>query len=53
MAKEKKRQEGTDVYLENDKYICKECNTELPLRQPCPVCKKEVDWDRVFLEFRH
>jgi len=55
MAKEKGKDKGTElnVYKVGEKYICKECNTELPLRQPCPICKKEIDWDRVFLELRH
>jgi len=53
MAKAKKGSKDLGVYREGDKYICRECNTELPLRQPCPVCKKEVDWERVFLELRH
>lgn len=53
MAKKKGEKEyGTDVYRINDKYFCRECNTELPLKQHCPICKKEVDWDRVFLELR-
>ena len=41
------------VYKEGDKYFCKECHVELPLKQPCPICKKEIDWDRVFMEIRH
>jgi len=51
MVKDKKRREVTDVYVENDKYICTECNTELPLRQSCPVCKKEVDREAYFWSF--
>ncbi|MCJ7604621.1 MAG: endonuclease Q family protein [Dehalococcoidales bacterium] len=54
MAKEEKRQEdGHGVYETDGKYHCKECHHEVPIKQACPVCKKEIDWDRVFLEIRH
>jgi len=25
---------------------------EVRIKQSCPVCKKEIDWERVFLEAR-
>ncbi len=53
MSKDKGKSDDLGVYKVGDKYFCKECNTELPLRQSCPICKKEVDWERVFLEIRH
>ena len=50
MAEDKKEIRGTEISLMGDKYFCKECGSEVPLKKPCPVCKKEIDWDRVFTE---
>ncbi len=53
MAKDKKKDKGTGVYKIKEKYHCAECHSEIPIKQACPICKKEIDWDRVFLETRH
>lgn len=53
MAKDKSKAQDLGVYRVGDKYFCKECNSELPLRQSCSICKKEIDWDRVLVELRH
>ena len=53
MAKGKSKGSDLGVYKKGEEYVCTECNTTLPLRQPCPTCKREIDWDRVFLEIRH
>jgi len=50
MAKEKKRKSYGIKRIE-DKYICEECQSEVPIRKPCPVCKKEIDWDQYLSEF--
>lgn len=33
-----------------DKYVCEECQAEVPVHQECPTCKKHIEWDRVFEE---
>jgi rubrerythrin len=30
-----------------DKYICPKCQAELPINQPCPSCKAEIDWTKI------
>jgi len=45
MAKEQKRKSYGIKKIE-DKYICEECQTEIPVMKPCPTCKKEIDWDK-------
>jgi hypothetical protein len=52
MAKEKRSKVVSNVYKEGVKYHCAECHQELPVKKACPVCKKEIDWDRVLLETR-
>ena len=36
-----------------DKYVCEECHSEVPIKQACPVCKKEIDWERALGEAYH
>jgi primosomal protein N' len=45
-----KKRKSYGVKKIEDKYVCEECQAEVPIRQACPVCKKEIDWDRVFEE---
>lgn len=45
-----KKRKSYGVKKVEDKYICEECHSEVPIRQSCPVCKKEIDWARVFTE---
>lgn len=51
MFKDKKRK-SYGVKRVEDKYICEECHAEVPIKQGCPVCKKEIDWDRTLEEMR-
>jgi hypothetical protein len=51
MAKQQKRK-NTGVKKIEDKYVCEECHSEIPIKQTCPNCKKEIDWDRVIQESR-
>ena len=51
MAEEKKK--GHGVYKVEDRYHCEECHQEVPIKQACPTCQKEIDWDRVLIELRH
>jgi len=50
MAKDKGKKKGAGAYRIGEKYHCEECHSEIPIKQACPVCKKEVDWDRVLME---
>jgi hypothetical protein len=52
MAKEKHEHEMDNVYQKGDKYYCSECHQEVPVKQVCHTCKKEIDWDRVMTELR-
>jgi hypothetical protein len=52
MAEGKSPEVVAAIYREGDKYYCAECLSELPMRQPCPKCHKEVDWDRFLSETR-
>jgi hypothetical protein len=51
MAKKEKKQKG-DVIKVGDRYECTECHSEVPIKKACPVCKTEIDWDRIFIETR-
>ena len=33
-----------------EKYICEDCQVEIPVHKSCPTCKKHIDWDRVLEE---
>lgn len=52
MAKDKKKDKGTGVYQQGEKYHCVECHSEVPIKHACPTCKAEIDWDRVLVERR-
>jgi hypothetical protein len=54
MEKEKPvgKGKGLGVYRVGDKYHCEECHQEVPIKQACPICKKEIDWERVLWELR-
>jgi hypothetical protein len=49
MAK-KSKNSSHGVKKIGQKYVCEECQAEIPIRQECPNCKKEIDWERVLLE---
>ena len=51
MAQEGKRKSYGVKRIE-DRYVCEECRTEVPLKQACPNCKKEIDWARVLREIQ-
>jgi primosomal protein N' len=51
MAKEKIRK-SIGVKKVEDKYVCEECLTEIPVMQSCPNCKKEIDWERALQGMR-
>jgi hypothetical protein len=50
--KEKKRAKSSGVTAVDERYVCNECHSEIPVHQDCPTCKKHIDWDRVFMEVR-
>lgn len=45
-----KKPKSTGVKKVQEKYVCNECHSEVPVKQACPVCKKEIDWERVLGE---
>ena len=51
MAKEKKAK-GFGVKKVENKYVCTECQHEIPIHKDCPVCKSHIDWDRYFEELK-
>jgi hypothetical protein len=54
MANEKPHShEDDNVYKKGNKYYCTECHQEVPVKQACHTCKREIDWDRVLIESRH
>ena len=30
-----------------DKFVCPHCKTVVPVKQDCPECKLEIDWDKI------
>ena len=48
-AKEKpgKKHKHEAPIKQGDKYICPHCGAEIPVNQPCPTCKLDVDWKRI------
>lgn len=52
MAEGKSPEVVADIYKKGDRYYCSECHSELPVKQACPVCHKELDWDRILIERR-
>ena len=51
MPKESKRK-SYGVKRVEDKYICEECQSEVPMHQACPTCNKHIEWDRIIEENR-
>ena len=49
---EEEYRKGDKVYKKGEKYYCTECHSEVPIKQVCHTCKKEIDWDRVITELR-
>jgi hypothetical protein len=47
MAEGKSQDEVAEIYRRGEKYYCAECHSELPIKQSCPHCHKELDWDRI------
>ncbi len=45
-------QRGSKVIKKGDKYICTECHSDVPVKKSCPICKTEIDWDRILAETR-
>jgi rubrerythrin len=41
---------GQKILKKGEKYICTECHSEIPIKKACPICKTEIDWDRVLIE---
>ena len=48
----KSLEEVKKVYEKHGKYYCTECHSELPVKKSCPICKKEIDWERIISESR-
>ncbi len=49
---EEMHHKGDQVIKKGDKYYCPECHAEIPVKQACHTCGKEIDWDRVLIETR-
>jgi rubrerythrin len=47
MAKDEKKGKHEKPIKMGDKYICPHCQTEVPVKQDCPVCKLEIDWTKI------
>jgi hypothetical protein len=43
---------GQKILKKGDHYYCSECHQEIPIHKSCPICKTEIDWDRVMFESR-
>ena len=52
MAEGKSPEVVAEIYKKGEKYYCAECHAELPVKQACPTCHRELDWDRIIAE-RH
>ena len=52
MAEGENSQVAAEIHKTGGKYYCPECHSELPVKQACPGCGKELDWDRIMLESR-
>jgi hypothetical protein len=46
----KKQKKSYGVKKVEEKYVCEECQHEVPVHQDCPACRKHVDWDRILEE---
>ena len=40
------------IYYAGGKYHCDDCDHELNVEENCPVCHKQVDWDKAMTEIR-
>jgi hypothetical protein len=38
------------VSVEDGKYYCTECRSEIPVDEDCPTCKRRVNWDKVNIQ---
>ncbi len=50
MAKDKeknKKHEHLPPIKSGDKFICPHCGAEIPMNQPCPTCKLDIDWKKI------
>jgi rubrerythrin len=48
MAKDKeKKHEHAAPIKKGDKYFCPHCGVEIPMNQPCPTCKLDIDWKKI------
>jgi hypothetical protein len=47
MAKDKKKEKHLPPVKVGDKYICPHCHAEVPMNQPCPTCKLDIDWTKI------
>jgi uncharacterized protein (DUF983 family) len=48
MAKDKKGKEKHKHPIKTgDKFLCPNCSSEVPVKQACPACLREIDWTRV------
>ena len=50
MVEGKSPEEVAEIYKKGEKYYCAECHHELPIKQDCPSCHRELDWERIFGE---
>ncbi len=49
---EEEYEASDQVIKKGSKYYCPECHSEIPVKQACHTCGKEIDWDRVLIETR-
>jgi hypothetical protein len=48
MAKDKEKKHKHEAPIKSgDKFICPHCRAELPMNQPCPTCKLDIDWTKI------
>jgi len=47
MAKDKKKEKHLPPIKVGEKYLCPHCQAEVPMNQPCPTCKLDIDWTKI------
>jgi len=47
MAKDKKKEKHLPPIKVGEKYLCPNCRAEVPMKQPCPTCKLDIDWTKI------
>lgn len=52
MTDKNEEKKDEQIYKKGEKYHCAECHSEIPIKQACPTCGKEIDWDRIRFETR-